>query len=581
MIPLPWVFLAFPGDVLWLGPRAAWAGALSDSVRVCDRADDLPTRRASAGLVVLTADHVDAAAGWLRNGGARPPALVVVGEEGEEAALRAGADETVAPDAPPRQAERAARRAAARHAAADDDPFRLLVENATDLLTLADEDGQTLYASPSAEDQLGIAADELVGREPFATVHPDDRDRVRLAYAGGLAAGGAKVSVRYRVIEPGGRVRVVESVGRPAAAGDGRSYGVVSTRDVTERAEVEDRLRDSEARYRAVVRALPDVVSRLGHDGHVTDFHVPAVFETEFPAETLLGRRLQDVIPAELAEKFADGVVRVRDRGGVVSYDYEVEVLGERRHREVRLVPLGEDEVISMIRDVTALRRKAEALEQSRAELRALATHLQGVREEERTGLSREVHDVLGQQLTAVRLGVGWFGRRFPDDEAAQARLAEVRETIDETLGHVREIAAGLRPGVLDDLGLASAVEWQVDRFERRTGVAASLDVAGDGEPTPDVATAAFRVLQEALTNVARHAGASSVAVSLELGGGAVRLVVADDGCGIGPDVVDGRTLGLLGMRERAGALGGTLDVGPGDDGGTTVACAFPAPPRP
>ena len=596
--PLPGP-VALPGDVFWLGPRAPWADALGATVRTCDRVGDLPDREA-ASLAVITAERLDAAADWLGEPRERPPALVVLADddpEAEEAALRAGADETVLDAAPPEAALRAARRAAARHAAvrSDGDLFRLMVESATDLLTLTDRAGRTVYANPAAEAQLGVSARDLVDREPFVSVHPDDRDRVRLTYAGGLAAGGASVSLQYRVFDASGRVRVVESVGRPTAGPGGKAYGVVSTRDVTERAEIEERLRDSEARYRAVVRALPDVVSRLRHDGHVVDFHVPSVFETEFPAQAMLGRRLQDVIPDDIARKFADGVARVRETGGVVSYDYEVVALGETRHREVRLAPLGEGEVISMVRDVTALREKAAALERSQAELRALATHLQDVREEERARLSREVHDVLGQQLTAIRLGVGWFGRRFPDDDAAQARLADTRATIDETIRHVRQIAADLRPGVLDDFGLASAAEWQVKRFEERSGVAASLDVHGTAEPPPDVATAAFRVLQEALTNVARHARARSVAVTLVLGAAAVRLVVADDGRGIdlaggadpagaqsaGAGRVGHRTLGLLGMRERAGALGGTLDVRGVPGQGTVVECTFPLDPAP
>ncbi|MDT7856384.1 PAS domain S-box protein [Rubrivirga sp. S365] len=572
------------GDVLWLGPRAPWAAALDAAVHSCAAAADLPAR-GGAALVVVAGDPA-AAADWLRRPRERPPALVVAdGDDAEEAALQAGADEAVSASAPPEDARRAVRRALARHAAAQDetDVFRLMVECATDLLTLTDADGRTLYASPAAEELTGAPAEDLVGREPFASVHPDDLDRVRRAYVGAVAAGGAPVATQYRVRDADGCVRVVESVGRPACAG-GRTYGVVSTRDVTERVEMEERLRDSEARYRAVVRALPDVVSRLRHDGWVVDFHVPPVFETEFPAEAMLGRRLQDVIQTDIARKFADNVGRLRETGRVVSYDYEVEVMGETRHREVRLAPLGDGEVISMIRDVTALRQKTAALQRSRTELRALATHLQDVREEERARLSREVHDVLGQQLTAIRLGIGWFGRRLSDNAEAQARLAELRETIDETIGHVRQVAADLRPGVLDDFGLASAAEWQVERFAARTGVEASLAVEGTAEVPTDVATAAFRVLQEALTNVARHADARSVDVTLDvtLGGGAVRLTVADDGRGFDGNAVGRRTLGLLGMRERAGALGGTLDVRGVPGRGTVVECTLPlAPPRP
>ena len=342
-----------------------------------------------------------------------------------------------------------------------------------------------------------------------------------------------------------------------------------------------------DSRFQTLVRALPDVVSRIRDDGLVLDFHVPPAFATEFPAGMLVGRRLQDVIAPELAEKFAQAVRAVRQSGEAASYDYQVEygyqveAKGRTRHREVRVVPVGPDEVLSMLRDVTDLRDNEAALERSRAELRALAAHLQEVREEERTRLSREVHDVLGQQLTAIRLGVGWFGRHYAGDPAAQARLADVRETIDETLRHVRQIASDLRPGVLDDFGLASAAQWQAQRFEERTGSACGLDVQGSTEPPADVATAAFRVLQESLTNVARHAQADAVAVTLVLGRRSVRLVVSDDGRGFDAERVRRRSLGLVGMRERARALGGTLEVRGVPGRGTVVECTLPFDPVP
>ena len=338
---------------------------------------------------------------------------------------------------------------------------------------------------------------------------------------------------------------------------------------------------DSETRFQTVVRALPDVVSRLRDDGTVLDYHVPPAFATEFDAEALVGRRLHDLIPADLAARFDDAVRRLRQSDALVSYEYAVEVGGRTRHREVRMAPVGPDEVISMLRDVTDLREHEAALQKTGAELRALAGHLQEVREEERTRLSREVHDVLGQQLTAIRLGIGWFGRHFSEDEAAQARLADVREVIDETLRHVRQIAGDLRPGVLDDFGLASAVEWQAKRFEERTAVRCSIDVHGAFEPPAEVATAAFRVLQEALTNVARHARASRVAVTLVLGLEAVRLVVADDGRGFSSDGMGKRSLGLVGMRERAAALGGALRVQGEPGQGTVVECTLPHSPAP
>lgn len=582
--------MTLSGDVLWLGPPAPWAAALGATVRTVETPAGLASGRDGAALAVLDAEHLGPLAAWLGRPEARPAALVLTERDdagAEDAALRAGADEALPRDATEAEAVRAVRRAVARHAgvrgAAHADWFRLAVESATDVILVIDGAGRVVYASPSVVDQTGHRPEELEGTLAFDVVHPDDVDEVLAAIAEGVANPGTSRSLRYRVRTKTGSVRSLEGAGRMVIGDDGEPYGIIVVRDETDRREVEDQLAASEGRYRTLVQALPDVVSRIRTDGHVLDFHVPPVFETEFPAEALIGHRLQDKIPSDLAEKFEAAVSRVRETGRPTAYDYEVRVGGGTKHREVRLAPLGPDEVISMLRDVTALREHEAALEQSRTELRALAAHLQGVREEERAWLSREVHDVLGQQLTVIRLGVGWFGRRYPDDAEVQARLDDVRRTIDETLRHVRQIAADLRPGILDDFGLVSAVEWQAKRFEERSGLTCTVEVEDrGGEPSPEVATAAFRVFQEALTNVARHAEAEAVAVSLRLDPAAVCLTVTDDGRGMDPErAAERRTLGLLGMRERARTLGGTLDLRSGPGRGTVVEGTFPIHPPP
>ncbi|WP_412062641.1 PAS domain S-box protein [Rubrivirga sp. IMCC45206] len=565
-----------PDAIAWSGPLAPWAEALG-AVRPVGAPAALGF--GDADLVVL-AGGTDNLADWLRRPRSRPPVLVIAATPADEdAALQGGADGVVAPDASAPEAVRAARHARARHAHAqtDADLYRLMVESVADLVTVVDATGRTEYASPAAFEQTGRTAEQIVADPTFATIHPDDLDRVLAAFAEGFLSGD-RTTLRYRVIDPEGQTRVLESRGRAVAGPGGVPYGIVTSRDVTARTETERRLVESESRYRTVVRALPDVVSRLQADGLVLDFHVPAQFETEFAADALIGKRLQDVIPRDLADKFEAAAAQIAARGEPVAYDYETAADGRRLFREVRMAPLGDGELLSMLRDVTPLREHEQALERSRAELRALATHLQDIREEERTRLSREVHDVLGQQLTAIRLGIGWFGRHYAEDAPALKRLESVRETIDETIRHVREIASDLRPGVLDDFGLASATTWQAKRFEERTGTTCHVDVHGAVEPPADVATAAFRVLQEALTNVARHADAGHVAVTLVLAPTALRLVVADDGRGFDPARTRRRSLGLVGMRERAGALGGTLDVDGTPGQGTRVECTFPLP---
>jgi signal transduction histidine kinase len=225
-------------------------------------------------------------------------------------------------------------------------------------------------------------------------------------------------------------------------------------------------------------------------------------------------------------------------------------------------------------------RRAEERLGSSESQLRDLAARLVSVREEERKHMARELHDELGQSLTALKIDLRTLQRRLPNPVDLPARLDAMLGLVDGTIASTQRLATELRPGILDDLGLVPAIQWQVEEFGRRTGVPATLRI--DGEPLPlddRIATTAFRVLQESLTNIARHARASAVTVALQLNAGGLALEVHDDGVGIEPTARgDSHALGLLGMRERAVRCGGQFTIEPRAGGGTTVRLHVPFP---
>jgi len=220
-----------------------------------------------------------------------------------------------------------------------------------------------------------------------------------------------------------------------------------------------------------------------------------------------------------------------------------------------------------------------DAIEESREQLQRLTAGLLLAREDERTTIAREIHDTLGQSLTALKMDVAWIGRRLPDDTpGTTAKLAAMMTLIDETVVTVRRIATELRPGVLDDLGLAAAVEWQAQEFEQRTGIHCVLRATvDDGGLDPLMSTAVFRIFQESLTNVARHSRASSVAVTLDHLDSDLILEVRDDGIGIASaDASNARSIGLVGMRERAQLVGGGFSISGAAGAGTTVRVRIP-----
>lgn len=238
-----------------------------------------------------------------------------------------------------------------------------------------------------------------------------------------------------------------------------------------------------------------------------------------------------------------------------------------------------------------ALRESAERRERQRAEdklrrsldqLRALTTYLQYVREEERTRIAREVHDELGQALTGLKLDMSWLASRLQKTTPALTDKARTMTAhIDETIQTVRRIATELRPGILDSLGLVAAIEWQANEFQTRTGVPCTVtSTVADTPSEHDFTTVFFRIFQETLTNIMRHAKATRVDVLLKQENGQLVLVVQDNGRGISEDEIAGtRSLGLVGMRERAMLIGGEVSLHGRPGKGTTVTLRVPLPP--
>ncbi|UVE68288.1 PAS domain S-box protein [Burkholderia pyrrocinia] len=238
-----------------------------------------------------------------------------------------------------------------------------------------------------------------------------------------------------------------------------------------------------------------------------------------------------------------------------------------------------------MLRDITERLRAENALKQSREELRELSANLQNVREEEKTRIARELHDDLGQQLTALKMDLSVVEQqlRVPDraqpDAGTLSHLQGMRRLIDATVASVRRIAADLRPVMLDDLGLVPAIEWLANDFTNRYGIDVERHIETGGLTfTSAGATTLFRIVQEALTNVARHADATRVALRLDIEDGFCVLRVADNGRGAAPGgtVHEDKSFGLIGIRERAHMLGGTVTIDTALARGFSITVAFP-----
>ncbi len=256
---------------------------------------------------------------------------------------------------------------------------------------------------------------------------------------------------------------------------------------------------------------------------------------------------------------------------------------GEKRWVEItvtNMAYLGKPAVVVTANNITDRRNAEQALRESRTQLQDLARYLQTVREDERTQIAHEIHDEFSQALTVIKMELHSIANQNREDHQLQKRLSEVMTLTDLAINMVRRVVSELRPGILDDLGLEAALEWQSEDFSDHTNITSNLSwELGDQELEQEISTALFRIYQELLTNVVRHSRATQVDAFLEIEGNWLVFTIKDNGRGITENEIRShQSMGLLGMRERARALGGDVDFHGKDGYGTSVRARFPLP---
>ena len=459
------------------------------------------------------------------------------------------------------------------------------------------ESRRCLYLSGLVENILGFTTWNLVEMSPLFTLalaHPDEL-AAHAAHFERLtrAAEGEVIEREFRLRSASGKwvwLHSRETIFKVDASGRPQQIVSVAT-DITAHREALERLASNEAFFRKLAE---------------TTGMIPFEIELASGSFTYMGPQADPLFGYPLADWLKPGfwisIIHPDDHEsaarltatatGSSDGDFQADVRLKKVRgdylwvrRVVRLSP-GDREAglaAGFLFDISAAKAIEEERERSRQQLRELVLRNQSAREEERISVAREIHDELGQALTLFRIDLTWLENRLGKllsergADPVVRKIGQMKRTIDGTLQIVRRITTSLRPAVLDELGLKAAIEWQAEGFSRRVGIRCEVDAEPIECPCKDTATALFRIFQEVLTNVARHAQASRVRVMFRKDDSHLLLVVSDNGRGFQPvDSTKPKSFGILGMGERAEALGGSVEIVSGLAQGTTVTVRLP-----
>jgi len=481
---------------------------------------------------------------------------------------------------------------------ASEERYRSLYHNTPAMLHSIDQEGCLVSVSDYWSEVMGYSRDEVIGRELTSFFTEASRRYAREVVFPRFFKTGFCQEVPYQFVKKNGDViDVMLSAISDRDASGHRMRSLAVSIDVTQRNKAEEALKqakealsryskelEQQVRERAreissILKYTPDVVSIKDNEGRYLLINTRFEEILGLGNEAVRGKTDYDLFPREIADQFRKNDRKVLTQGS----PWQVEERwphsdGMHTYLSVKF-PIYDEKgdtsgVCEISTDITEVKKAQD-------QLRRLSASIMANQEKERTYLARELHDELGQVLTALRMDAVWFQeRKAQADPQAQQRAREMVDLIDKTIDEVRGMAIRLRPGVLDHLGLVDALEWYTADFERRTATTCVFEHSEIPEINETVATAAYRIVQEALTNVTRHGDARHVTVTLYNSNGYLQLSITDDGKGFHlQDLAEFEGLGVAGMRERAVLVGGRLTVRSDPGKGTEVHLSVPLKP--
>jgi PAS domain S-box-containing protein len=465
--------------------------------------------------------------------------------------------------------------------------FRTLAENAPDNICRYDLQCRHVYLNQRLEATLGVPAVSLLGKTPLeARPNVPQIAEYQARIAAVIETGKpGEIEITLPDIGEGVRDHNVRFVAERGTQGE--IVGVLAIgRDITERRRTEEALREREQRYRGIFDNVLDTLYLLEvtPEGRFRNLEVNPAFEKSsgLSSADLVGKFIEETVPQEVAQIVIARYHRCIEAGTAIDEEVSLAMPSGLRHYHSTLIPVRDDSgrihrIVGISRDITERKGMEHDLKESQHLLRQLAARNETVREDERKHLTREIHDELGQYLLALRLGVSVVGLEFGATNASlHEKTQRLIEMVDTTIKVVRNVVASLRPTALD-MGIVSALEWLAGEYVERAGIHCELHISEEDLDLDDAcATAIFRIVQESLTNIVRHAQADKVAITLERSETNCFLEVRDNGRGFDPSLRKEKSFGLVSIRERALMLGGEVEISSAPGRSTVIRVHIP-----
>lgn len=465
--------------------------------------------------------------------------------------------------------------------------FAQLWESSIDGMRLVDDNGKILLVNESFCKIFRMNKEDLVGK-PFSIVyHPEQQNEALTSFLRDIKNNQVKTFFERENILWDGRKVWLEFSNSFITLSDGKKITLSIIKDISQRKHSEIELRESEYKFKMLFNAANDAVfvtqlipgKSYGDFIEVNDI---ACKRLGYTREEFLKLSPSAIVHPSCINQFNLSTEKLMKESHVI---YEVLI----KAKDKKVIPTeisshlfyyqDKPTVLSIARDITERKQSEEKLKQTSKLLRELASHLQSIREEERTIVAREIHDELGQMLTALKIKLSLLSNKIDlSQNQLKIQIDDLLKLVDSSVETVQKISSKLRPNILDELGLVAAIEWLIDEFEKLTNIKCSLALPKtDFEVDSEHSTVLFRILQEALTNIARHSGAKRVSVSLSYNISKLSLEIKDDGKGISDEKIkDVKSLGIHGMEERVLVFGGNFLIEGFPGRGTTIKVELP-----